>query len=358
MHPLQTHFSFASVNTTNKEAKNVVENIIRKYNVQGGELKGSRLIKYHKGRKAISEILKIFRGRFKVTLSDKKYALAGKFFEYIFEPCISENSALFYSLNFHKFISNVLYMLFISRAAGAEELFDEFEKAMRSKDFEHIKLMLSTGKNELDPVLEHIGDFIEANEISIINELNGLTDIEVGKWMLDLSNTALFTLLADWGQEYDQLTVFCDNSKPIQATLEMYEVMIGREERKYAEVGNKKFPLTFNLSGPIQLVDSKEYFGVQIADAIAAAIIHAVSGGDEKHAIEWRKILLECTLHGNILPDLQCADLNRLDVQRNALILLELRDRSMRGVSLIEDMYDYVQFISQRLLIDPIDINV
>ncbi len=120
LHPNQTIFSYGSVQVADDEAQQFVQSIIKKYNVQGGELKGKNLIKYNKGRRALSEILSHFNGRMKASVSEKKYALAAKFFEYIFEPPLQKNNLLFYKLDFHRFISNILYVEFIARGAGAE----------------------------------------------------------------------------------------------------------------------------------------------------------------------------------------------------------------------------------------------
>ena len=83
IHPHQEFFSYASVATDDEEAKDFVEYLVRKYNIQNGELKGTNLVKFNKGRKAIDVILKQFQNRIKVSISNKKYALACKFFEYV-----------------------------------------------------------------------------------------------------------------------------------------------------------------------------------------------------------------------------------------------------------------------------------
>ena len=94
--------------------------IIKKYRIQNGEIKGGNLAKGRKGRRAIDEIMESLKGRIKVSISDKKYALAGKFFEYIFEPALQKNNIIFYNANFHKFISTILYLELLSRGSMAE----------------------------------------------------------------------------------------------------------------------------------------------------------------------------------------------------------------------------------------------
>lgn len=115
LHPNQKHFAYGSIATDDTEAKEFVTGLIKKYGIQNGELKGRQLVKFNKGRKAIDEIFEHFEGRIKISISDKKFALACKFFEYIFEPCISDINSLFYGIGFHKFIANILYVEFLAR---------------------------------------------------------------------------------------------------------------------------------------------------------------------------------------------------------------------------------------------------
>lgn len=77
--PDQRYFAYASVATDDAEAQEFVSELIVRYGIQGGELKGSKLVKFNKGRKAIDEILTKFNGRLKISISDKKFALACKY---------------------------------------------------------------------------------------------------------------------------------------------------------------------------------------------------------------------------------------------------------------------------------------
>ena len=316
----QTFFSYASVATCDDEAKDFVEYLIKKYGVQNGELKGGKLIKYNKGRKAISEIFERFQGKIKVSLSNKKYALSGKFFEYIFEPCFSENNILFYNINFHRFIANILYLEFIARGAGAEEIFSEFENLMRNTDQAELDILFSTTvHSENSPIITQIREFALSQKDAIKRELDSLPGEGAGKWILDLTDTALFSLLANWGLEHDQLTAICDDAKPLRHDQQLYNAMINREDKHFSHMGGEKHPITFNLSEPIQLVDSKVFHGVQLADAIAAASVYAVSGASDKHANEWKEFIPDIAIYGSLMPDLEFVDLNKYEVQRYPL---------------------------------------
>ena len=358
LHKQQKIFCYASLECSHKDAEFFTEHIIKKYKIQNGEIKGSKLLKGTRGKRAVDEIINNFKGRFKVSVSDKKYALAGKFFEYIFEPAISNANSIFYNINFHRFISNILHLEFSVRGAMAEEIFEDFENLMRTGDFEGLKFLFSESQgNGISPVLGKICDFAILNKESIIEELNGYIGTGAGKWVLDLTNTALFSLLAAWGKEYDQLTAYCDQSKPLSEDQTIFNAMINREDKKFTHIASIESPLTFNLTGPLNLVDSKVVHGVQLADAIAAAFAYACDAeNQDEYAIKWRDLIEETTIFGSVFQDYDYLDLSKLEVQRNAILLEELVRRSKAGISLTEDIGHFIQWLTLTLEKTPLDI--
>ena len=84
----------------------------------------------------------------------------------------------------------------------------------------------------------------------INKEIDSLRGSGAGKWILDLTDTALFTQLAEWGQRFHQLDVFCDESKPLDHNKELFTVMINRKEKLYNTLLDKKQPITFNHCCP------------------------------------------------------------------------------------------------------------
>ena len=350
LHPRQNYFAYASVATDDDEARTVVERIIKKNNIQGGELKGNNLVKFSKGRKIITELLDLFDGRIKVSVSDKKFALAAKFHEYIFEPCYSEVNSLFYRIGFHRYIANVLYMEFVNRGAGAEELFAEFENLMREGKGHNLEAIFSSSAiAEHSEIIRMIREFAQKRNQDIISELKVLVDGETGKWVLDLTNSALFTLLASWGLEHEVLTAVCDHSKPLQHNQEMFTSMVGNTSKTYSEIEGKQYPLTFNLSGPIEFATSHESHGIQIADVVAAAAVYVFSGNADDSANRWRRAIARQAHYGSVVPDI---DELKLDVQRaqtNALVLRHLHQRAMEDRSLIEGMAGIIEHLGRAL---------
>lgn len=347
----QQYFAYASVATDPHEAKEVVDRIMKQYGVQGTELKGKNLVKYNRGRRAMDDILTYFEGRVKISLSEKKYALAGKFFEYIFEPSLASISSLFYGINFHLFIANILYVEFIARGAGAEEIFKEFESLMRSMDEEKISNLFSSSVHlENSPILTQIREFAIHQIGDIRNELDGLRDGPTGRWILDITDSALVTLLANWGLIYDEITAICDESKPLMENSNIFDGMIGRKgETLFIDTPQGKHPITFNLSGPVQFASSAVEHGIQIADTLAAAAVFAISTPDDPMAQKWAAMLPEIAKYGSVLPDFDHLDLEGIPAKLNAVVLMELHMRATKKKDLLKEMPEYVQFMSQAL---------
>jgi hypothetical protein len=104
----QEVFTLAGAAIQPDRAKEVVERTIRDFKLQGAELKGSRMLKTDAGRRAVTSVLKACAEDVRLVTHLKKFALACKFFEYIFEPPLAEQNSIFYGCGFHLFIGNLL----------------------------------------------------------------------------------------------------------------------------------------------------------------------------------------------------------------------------------------------------------
>lgn len=353
----QSYFAYASVATNPEEAKEVVTRIMKQYGVQGSELKGKNLVKFSRGRKAIDDILTHYEGRVKISISNKKYALAGKFFEYIFEPSLAEISSLFYGINFHLFITNILYLEFISRGAGAEDIFNEFESLMREMDeVKLVSLFSSSVHLENSPILIQIREFALLQRAAIGEEFVSLKGGVTGKWILDLTSGALNILLAHWGLLFDEMTAICDESKPLMDKADFFDGMIGRKgEAIFVDTPTGKQPITYNLTGPIEFASSKVEHGIQIADTLAAAAVYMFTNVHDDLAKKWSAKFPEICRYGSVVPDFDHVDLNSMAAKRNALVLMELHTRAKTKENLLEGMVKYVDFMTHALKMEALD---
>lgn len=349
LHDEQTIFSYASISCDETEAEEFIKYIIKKYKIQTTELKGTNLItqKSGKGKEAILEILNHFDGKYKVSIHNKKFALACKFFEYIFEPVIASSSTLFYKNDFHLFIANFLYMLFSINDLNAEQIFEKFEESLRTKQFSKLEALFSElQNNKNDFILPMIIDFIKIHHKIIKEEIEKLP-----KWTLDLTTASLYALLANWNKDNDySLQVFCDSSKPLEYDKKFFDCFIGRKDKIYSPFIKTTVPLTFNLHEGINMVDSKTNYAIQIADVISVAYAYAFKNDDD-FSKEVQEIGDEFYIDGNIFPDFDYIKFEKSSVQLNILILQELHLRSKKKIPLLSNFSEIIREMNIHLVL-------
>jgi hypothetical protein len=340
----QAFFTYAGVAIGFKRAKGVVEKLVRDHKLQGIELKGKNLVKSGSGRRAVRALIREVRGEAHLVVHHKKYALACKFFEYIFEPVLARQNSIFYEAGFHRFIANLLYFWTEARQESAAQLLTDFAAYMRNLDptrvpafFGQQSIVIAAGA---DP-LSHVGTFCVIHRRKIAEELEGLDGTPTGKWILDLTSSSLFSILAHWGDRHHQLDVFCDESKALQAN-DIFDAMINRSDRAYIRFGEKERLLTFNLARSPQLVRSGQYFGVQIADVLSSALRHALEHRDDAEAQTWLKDLMPSLSDESVWPDPKKLDLQTPEAFANGIVLRELIERSLQRENLFDGIPELI----------------
>lgn len=330
----QPYFAYASIDINQSEAADIISDIRNRHRLQMGELKARKLLKRERGREVVAEILEAIGGRYVATLYDKRLCLAAKFFEYIYEPVLQRNNSLFYHHNLHRFVATHLYMLMVASGEGAEDLAIEFERFMRSLDpadapslFRHVDG--AQFDNLLDPILR----FARGYNVIIAKETRDLKFTgDTGKWVLDLTISAITDHLRIWGERHDILEVVCDDSKPLRALAGIYDVMINRPDAVYIEAFGKRRRLTWNMAKPITFTSSVESPAVQLADIVAGA---TAAMGDNQGNSAFLKISEQIFCHLSedcILPDFDIIDLAGDEAPVNAFILQELAHRADHGL--------------------------
>ncbi|NET70441.1 MAG: DUF3800 domain-containing protein [Sphaerospermopsis sp. SIO1G2] len=352
------YFTYAAIAVNHEEAKEFVARVIQDYKLQGNELKFSNLRKHSKGRQIITNTLKTFDGRIKVVINHKKYNLACKFFEYIFEPTISEKNYLFYNIKFNNFIANLLYEEFESKTQYAEEIFEDFYNLMTKQNDNDLFYMFSSIKlTDISLLIEKIQQFCIYNRTSIKKELESLEGSSTGKWILDLSFSSLNSVLAEWGTQYDQLKVFCDDSVPLQEQSEILDAFIGIKDKTYINLAGQEHPINYNLVDSIKMVDSLSYPGIQIAD-IASGVFAFVfkenqqKGKSAKYPKEWTEYIMSNASKYSIMPDSNYLHSEGINFKRNILLLEELLHRSAKGIPLLQNIENTIDLINYKAMIN------
>ena len=157
------------------------------------EIKGANLSKSNKGQKFLIDLWKKFGNTCKFVLHDKKFALACKMFEYVYEPVYSDVNTLFYQINFHKFIATSMYNLFIQSDHSAEQLFNGFYQFIKNKGNKSLdEYINSCGIVKTSP-LYYFSLFCENHKTEIASDIDFTDKRE--KFILDLTLTSLYNLL-------------------------------------------------------------------------------------------------------------------------------------------------------------------
>ena len=340
----QDVFAYATVAIHPSEAQEIVERARVDHRLQGKELKGSVLLKQERGRHAVDDILKRSQGNFKVVAHLKPYALTSKLFEYIFEPAVSNFNSFLYGINFHRFIATLLFLHLRVQNKPAEVLLDDFTRFVHKGDISALERLFPKAQSgsRTDSPLHSIGLFAQIHKDAIAQEILRFREPGVPNWILDLTTTSLFHLLAAWGEQYEELDVTCDESKPLKGDLPVFKAMVGRTEKVYIDfLGEEARPYTFNLAKPLTLAKSEDHAGIQIADIIAAVTARLFSNMHRGIRSPEDKPLIPLIvghLHDSIWPSLEHADIDTPECFMNTVVLHELIDRSLAGTDLFDGL--------------------
>ena len=306
----QPWFVFASIAIDENSASELRSEMRSRFKIHDNELKGANLVKRNRGRDAVTWLLENSHQDSLIMVTDKKYALAGKFFEYIFEPVIAEASSLFYRIDFHKFVATLLHTAYSARDPNVRTMLRNFENLMKELDPQLLESILSAiDKTDISGPLGKVLVFAHCHQKRIEREIQDLREMDSGPpWWLELSTTSVHWLLAEWGEQFESLEVYCDKSKPIQAGSNLFDSMVGRKDKAYIWFEKEAHPsVVYNLASPLNLVDSRRHPGVQIADILSSSVAYALNHRDDELSQQWLTIV-EDVIGNAIRPDFSLLD--------------------------------------------------
>lgn len=325
----QRFFAFASVNVSDEEARALISDARQVYPVQMPELKASKLMGSHNGRRLVSYIVQQLDGRFAINAHDKLLALCGWVFEYIFEPVYQSDPRIFYRKDFHRFIAMFCYLWFSDERSEAKVALAQFQAFMRSKDisdapvlFEYESTAITAQPHPFELIQRFATGFKKLIATDVANIKNHTTD--KGTWTLDLSASGLWSHLNYWGQRNEPLTVVCDDSKPLRA-IEGDLDDIGRkafDERARRLFGYRSSE--WELAKPLEFVDSRTHPSIQLADILASTAVYCFSKGLPDGMETTVEIIHRGKLPASIFPDYERVDLENDTVIIHYAVLYEL----------------------------------
>lgn len=344
LNPDQQFFGYASVRIAPQRAEEILAEIRTRFPLQMPEWKGSKMLSTRRGREAALAVFDAVCTQSITVVADKRFALAGKLFEYIFEPVLYSVSEPLYQRGFHKFIANLLYLHLRANQAPVDNLLSAFQDGVRKNDFSVITNALAppgagTGAEEFANLITKFcvsqGGLIEA-EIAKV----GIPLLD--KWGLDLTSTCLTGLLGLWADRNVPLDLILDDSKPLldwwDAVRNLYEIRPGPSgPGQYITIEGRRSRVQFSLSCTPLFGSSKVTAGLQIADVVAAVVSDAFQHRDrpENQDLLIRANQAQAIDPNCIFPDLNYIDPKRPLVRANQALLWGIMDRAFRGVSVV-----------------------
>ena len=122
----------------------------------------------------------------------------------------------------------------------------------------------------------------------------------------------------------------------------VFNQMIGRNDKFYFPVGQQDSPsVIYNLAGPIQLEDSRNCPGIQIADVIASSVAYALNNPDDCWSQEWWE-LPEEMIAVPVGPEFKHIYLSLEGPAINSMVLRKLYERSIRGEDLLDGLGEFI----------------
>ena len=343
----QRYFAFATINIEDDEAWSIIRKARTRNPVQMPELKAARLLRSARGRALIVDIFDAVDSRFAINAHDKLLALCGWVFEYIYEPVFQDDPRIFYDKDFHRFVAMFCWLWLQDQESGVNEAIEQFQRYMRTRNIEDAPLYFkqeweaiddSNLRHPFECVLRFAAGYREV--IAADNKRLDRTVVDGGRWILDLSASALWSHLNHWGQHDLPLVVNCDVSKPLQAIVEKFS---GDESdpgiRRARQLGFEG-KMGWKLHEPVNFVDSRDRPSVQLADIIGGTAVHIFSNGLPEGFDRVAAVIDDGMLKDSIFPDMDIVDLEQRAPAVNYLVMYDLAQRAEKKPHPISGLVD------------------
>lgn len=324
----QLYFAYSGIALNEDEIKDIFSLIDRNYMRQGGEIKARKLLKSVKGKKVVLEIFRNYSKNARVVFDDKRFALAAKIFEYGVEPYLETNSRE-YKTGFHLFISNTLYMYFITGDKFVIKFFEDFLRVLQGK----ISIEKNIFEKEFDEykdneVIRWIVEIMTHNPPVITEEL--LLDGKIPKHIMDLTTTSLLGILTDFSKKHGRLEVICDESN-ILFENRVFDIINDIGERNI-RIDSLNGEIGFGTSSKIKTANSKVELGIQVADIFATATAFSLNTQEDEFIKEIKKIIItNCLCSPSTFCVMPSSNIDKSMIGTYRLIMIDIY-RKLKGV--------------------------
>lgn len=307
----QPYFTLASVLMSQDELK-LIENDID-LRGWGKELHFKKMYDNPQGRNMLIRIFHhelIDKNHVKLAFGDKRFCIYAQMVDMLIEP--------YYYYGFGGDLYDGANQLFIANALFSFARCHEKQDLVRDLEQQFVRMVRNPVPYECncfcnvvdklrfdDKTLCEFGCLLSMVSQSVSSV--GETVIPKNPFNLDLTIPLFSESIQRWyaetGIKYD---VLFDNSKPFLAGLNFLEALkrIGGGETK---VGYGKYKHIYPLpAGELRMVDSRENFGVQVADLCASALCFLVTPGNAKYG-PFKSTLMQMPIFQAIEISISCS---------------------------------------------------
>lgn len=348
--PDQPYFVYAGVMIEPEDAAQVLARWVASHHIPLGandEVKVTSLLTSTDARRrvAVVELLSELSPRVSVAIFEKRFCLAAKFFDYVFDPILLPKIELFHGLRFAHFLANLM-LLYSRRDGDISQLLDEFADLVNGRD-ERFARGLPTDlnfRNVTDCVKAIVATHQDAARVHIADA----RQLAFGRWLLDLTCTGLFTLLMQIEAD-EPLRVFCDESMPLAADIAIFNRFVNRVDTRPDVLVNDLRLKPINLAEPVSPRKSHLEPGLQLADVVAGSVANAVKNPTDPRSEALAAALNDCRSIW-VKADRSYVDAREHRTQINLSLLMLLAMRSVAG----EDLFDHIEeFVATRVFQPP-----
>ena len=284
--PQQPYFCLASVLFTDDELDIIKKDIgADKY---GKELHFKNLHTNWEGRKILKKLFAhplLDKSHIITGIALKRYCVYAQIVDILIETYFFEKGYNLYKGKQNVNLANALYCFAVSH--NNKTMVREFEEAFVS--------MIRSPKTDLcrafflklDKLIKSEDTCNQFKDLLFLivlsKETLGDALVTDDPFYLDNTTSMFFAIIQKWYKRTEQeFNIFFDDSKPIKKHLTLLEglrdikkskTIVGYDTRKHI------LPLPM---GTIKLVDSKDYFGIQIADIIASTFVFILTNTNNK----------------------------------------------------------------------------
>lgn len=294
----QPFFTLASVCLTNEEENQIKADI--GFDKWGNEIHFAGMFKHPQGRPMLNELYHhplLDKEHVKLAFADKRYCIYAQIVDTLIETFFHNVGFDIYKGADNLLMANCLYYgAFIH---PNKELINEFERnfvaMIREPSVESVDDFYRTTDNMRFEQNTH-KSFKEL--LSLIPQTKVCLNEALNKqpYFLDLTVPLFSESIQHWYRDTNvKHDVMFDNSKPFAFNLELLKALRDmKKDETRVGYGNCKHVYPFPV-GKMEMGDSKQHFGIQVADAFASALNFIFTPRKDRY-VKYQDYLKECSI--------------------------------------------------------------